>query len=69
MHSFYLFVYVPFLECSSHAIRISSEEEVEKFGEKEDGFCNEMYFFFNEIVVKFKIQMMMPIKNESFMRY
>ena len=45
MHSFDLSVYVPFLECSSHAIRISSEEEVEKFGEKEDGFCNEMYFF------------------------
>ena len=25
--------------------------------------------FFNEIVIKFKIQMMMAIKNESFMRY
>ena len=69
MHSFDLSVYVPFLECSSHAIRICSEEEVEKFGEKKSGFCNEMYFFFNEIVIKFKIQMMMAIKNESFMRY
>ena len=69
MHSFDLSVYVAFLECSSHAIRISSEEEVEKFGEKEDGFCNEMYFFLNEIVIKFKIQIMMMIKNESFMRY
>ena len=68
MHSFGLSVYVPFLECSSHAMRISSEEEVEKFCEKKSGFCNEMYFL-NEIVIKFKIQMMMAIKNESFMRY
>ena len=68
MHSFDLSVYVPFLECSSHAIRISSEEEVEKFGEKKVVFVMKCIFF-NEIVIKFKIQMMMAIKNESFMRY
>ena len=56
-------LYVPFLECLSHVIiRINFEEEVEKFGEKK---CSSFKSFFNKIVIRYKSDMMIPIKYKA----
>ena len=55
-----------FISCHQNQFRRRSRKIRRK---KKMVFVMKCIFFFNEIVVKFKIQMMMPIKNESFMRY
>ena len=44
-----LSLFVPFLECSHHPISISSEEEVEKFGEREGSFCTSFWWNSHQI--------------------